>query len=348
MAENTSDSEFHIASAYAQLFLRSSQLPAATLLRETGLDEESLAAREYLDLGTMQRIMHCIDAQIDDAAWAARTGAILSSATHGPMGFAALSAPTLGEAMQVMAEFHPVRINTFHVELHKNARFTEMLMFDADIEDDKFVRWISESVMKVFESLIETILGHPPGALLHIQFRHARPHYADVLPSIYSANLTYGADRTALIVPASWWDIRSPLANSDSYRSNIAQCRGLLADLAREKSATALVEHLIAQHFEQMLAGTAFSDMPPSLSELAKGLFITPRTLIRRLGAENNSYRAILELCRRRYAQQLLKGTQLSVADIAIVLGYRESANFGRAFRQWFGCAPGVWRRKAN
>lgn len=341
-------SEYHIASAYAQLFLRSSQLSASTLYATAGLREDTLAQHDYLDLPTMLRLMHGIDALTQDAAWAARTGVILNSATHGPMGFAALSAPTLGDAMQIMVQFHPVRINTFSADLIENGNYYQMRMHDEAVDDDCFVRWISECVMKVFESLIETIIGHAPGSALQIHFKHARPAYAAELSDIYSSQLMFDAAQTSISIPCSWWDIRSPLANVESYRSNIARCQGMLAELAKEQSATALVEHLLAQHFEQMLAGAAMQELPPSLSSLAQGLFITPRTLIRRLEAENSSYRAILEACRREYAEQLLQGSQRSVAEIAMLLGYKESANFGRAFRQWYGCSPGRWRRRVD
>ena len=71
----------------------------------------------------------------------------------------------------------------------------------------------------------------------------------------------------------------------------------------------------------------------------------TPRTLIRRLRNEDATYRDILEDLRREYAGQLLQDARLTVADVGEVLGYREPANFGRAFRRWYGASPAAWRR---
>jgi AraC-like DNA-binding protein len=36
----------------------------------------------------------------------------------------------------------------------------------------------------------------------------------------------------------------------------------------------------------------------------------------------------------------LLHQTQLSVTDIAYQPGYRKPANFGHAFRRWYGVSP--------
>ena len=38
---------------------------------------------------------------------------------------------------------------------------------------------------------------------------------------------------------------------------------------------------------------------------------------------------------------------ELSVAEVAYVLGYEDPANFGRACRRWFGVSPGKWRARA-
>ena len=70
------------------------------------------------------------------------------------------------------------------------------------------------------------------------------------------------------------------------------------------------------------------------------------RTLIRKLNAENTSYKAILTDLRRNFATELLRDARLTAAEVGMVLGYREPANFGRAFRRWYGESPAAWRRK--
>ena len=46
------------------------------------------------------------------------------------------------------------------------------------------------------------------------------------------------------------------------------------------------------------------------------------------------------------YAERLLQDARRNVADVAEVLGYREAANFSRAFRRWYGASPAAWRRR--
>ena len=85
---------------------------------------------------------------------------------------------------------------------------------------------------------------------------------------------------------------------------------------------------------------------PPTQEAIAAAMHLTTRTLIRRLKKEGSAYKEILEELRRDYAQTLLGNARLTVADISVLLGYREPANFGRAFRRWFGSSPAHWRRR--
>jgi AraC-like DNA-binding protein len=83
----------------------------------------------------------------------------------------------------------------------------------------------------------------------------------------------------------------------------------------------------------------------PPLEQLAARLHLTPRTLIRHLQREGTGYREIVEDLRRDHASRLLRDARLTIAEVGEILGYREQANFGRAFRRWFGCSPTTWRR---
>jgi AraC-like DNA-binding protein len=87
-------------------------------------------------------------------------------------------------------------------------------------------------------------------------------------------------------------------------------------------------------------------DAGPPLREAAARLRLSPRTVIRRLGERDTSYRALVDAHRRRRAADLLFQPALPVAEIADRLGYDEPTNFGRACRRWFGLSPRAYRRR--
>jgi len=68
------------------------------------------------------------------------------------------------------------------------------------------------------------------------------------------------------------------------------------------------------------------------------------RTVQRRLSEAGTSFRHELATVRRQMAQRYLRDPRLSVADIALLLGYSEHSAFTRGYRQWTGVTPQAWR----
>lgn len=83
----------------------------------------------------------------------------------------------------------------------------------------------------------------------------------------------------------------------------------------------------------------------PGFEAIAKQLDIHPQTLRRRLHSEGLEFRELKNLARRDAAIDLLLRTGLSIEAIAAQLGFNESSNFIRAFRQWTGVTPYSYRK---
>lgn len=64
------------------------------------------------------------------------------------------------------------------------------------------------------------------------------------------------------------------------------------------------------------------------------------RSLQRLLDRMGQTYSGILGRVRHRRARDLLVETEMPITQIALTLGYSDSANFTRAFRRWSGRAP--------
>lgn len=79
---------------------------------------------------------------------------------------------------------------------------------------------------------------------------------------------------------------------------------------------------------------------------MASELSMHPRTLNRRLQAEGNSFRDLMNEARFEVARQLLAGTRMDITEIAFSLGYADPSSFTHAFQRWSGAAPSEWRNQ--
>jgi AraC-like DNA-binding protein len=76
------------------------------------------------------------------------------------------------------------------------------------------------------------------------------------------------------------------------------------------------------------------------LTNVARKLGVTPRTLRRKLAAEGVTFAGILEDLRFALARHYLAEQDLPISRIAWLLGYAEVSAFSHAFRRWSGRTP--------
>jgi AraC-like DNA-binding protein len=78
---------------------------------------------------------------------------------------------------------------------------------------------------------------------------------------------------------------------------------------------------------------------------IARELGVSTRTLNRNVERLGSSYREIVDYCRYTISRNLMRETDMSLTEVATVLGYVDHSTFHRAFKRWSGQPPSVWRR---
>ena len=78
----------------------------------------------------------------------------------------------------------------------------------------------------------------------------------------------------------------------------------------------------------------------PTLETVARSLAMSRRTLHRRLQERGLVFKELLKAIRYQLARQYLAERHLTLAEIALLLGYSEQSAFSRAFRHWSGTTP--------
>jgi len=79
------------------------------------------------------------------------------------------------------------------------------------------------------------------------------------------------------------------------------------------------------------------------IDRCANLLAVSPRSLQRHIRAEGSTFRDILDQSRRKLARNYLSRGYTNEATSSL-LGYRQTAQFYRAFKEWFGCSPSEYQ----
>ncbi|HZR83694.1 MAG TPA: AraC family transcriptional regulator ligand-binding domain-containing protein [Candidatus Binatia bacterium] len=167
-----------------------------------------------------------------------------------------------------------------------------------------------------------------------VAFPHGASGDDEKLTRVLGVTPAYGAPWTEVILPVGIMDEPLPNANPGLFEFMDRYVRREVARLPKGEEpysgqVVAAVQRLLHEGgVDQQL--------------VARSLGCSTRTLARRLAAEDTSLRDIVDKVRKGRATALLEG-QMSISEVAFLLGYSEPAAFQHAFRRWHGKSPRAW-----
>jgi AraC-like DNA-binding protein len=158
-----------------------------------------------------------------------------------------------------------------------------------------------------------------------------------MLLRFFGCPLRFRATHDALVPDAETLSLPFVTHNDGLLQALLPSLDARLAPL-REPPLLAQIRAAIARRM---------SGERPSIEKVARELAMSPRTLQRRLGELDRSYQTVLDEVREDTARRLLRAGELSVGEIAFLLGFEELNSFTRAFRGWVGQTPLAFRAAA-
>ncbi|MEL7108675.1 MAG: AraC family transcriptional regulator [Pseudomonadota bacterium] len=174
---------------------------------------------------------------------------------------------------------------------------------------------------------------------LAVFFKHPARGDIAVFEEHFGCPVHFEAKRDALLVDDACLDPPNKLGDQ-----TISQ----FFDRHLEQELAALSEEVGLEQRIRITVSQMLSEGVPTLSDVAVSLGIGVRTLQRRLAEKEQSYQGLVDLARRELAQQLLRETAYSLAEIAFLTGFSEQSAFTRAFKRWSGQTPRSYRLSAS
>ncbi|TDG13600.1 AraC family transcriptional regulator [Seongchinamella unica] len=266
-----------------------------------------------------------------------RIGRQLKPASHGPIGYLALSSPDLLTALQSLRDFLPLRIPFAQLDINEDGSWLRCELRITLQQDSSETRMLTECFAMALQSLVEAFLGRTLTEALFC-FHFPRPAYYRAYGQYLQSMIKFEQPEDCLLIPRSLAGESNPSGDAASY----AIARRLCAQMLEETpiAATAMTNRVRRFLLAQPLGSVTEADV-------AKSLYVSKRTLARRLNKEGTGYREVTEQLLSELAVRHLGEPGLSIESVALLLGYHDSANFRRAFRRWYGMPPADYRKQA-
>lgn len=169
-------------------------------------------------------------------------------------------------------------------------------------------------------------------AASRVTLRHRRGNRSSELSAFLGCDIDFAEPADEIAFPAGTRNI--PFVSADPYLNEL-----LIASIEEALSRRSATQGSLRTAVENALA-PLLPHGKARVSEIARQLGLSQRTLARRLVAEGLTYSEILESLRRDLAGQYLAEPGLSISQVAWLLGYEETSAFTHAFKRWMGMTP--------
>ena len=182
------------------------------------------------------------------------------------------------------------------------------------------------------------VFAHTKQWFDELHFTFPEPEYSDLYKQHFNCPIKYGQSSNEFLFAVGYLDAPLDFANKEIAGVCEQLCDSVLTELTEKKGLVHDIQKLLARN-----PGRA-----PRLPEVAESLFMSERTLRRRLADEGTSFQQVVQDFRLGLAKKYLASSSLPIAEVSDLIGYSEPANFHRAFCKKFDVTPNRFREHGD
>jgi AraC-like DNA-binding protein len=324
----------HVPSFSARLVL-----PFVRLLRrDPRIDQASLAdlaaidPDERLPIAAVQELLAGAEYLTGDTDLGLKAAREIVHGEYGALEYASRSAATWSDAMHIIGRY--MRL------------VNDALRFMFQVEGERVLVQLDSTVPLAraatdFQSAAFHISGSYSWPAdftpeFEVWFTHARPASVVEYERTFGGNqIQFDAPWNGFVFPRAYLALVPRSADPNLHTLITRHAEAMLAELPKADSLTERVRDLLAREL---------SGGNPTLRHIARAVSMSERTLTRHLEGEGTSFRDLLDDLRHRLALRYVRRSELSLSEIAFLLGFSQAAAFHRAFRRWTGQTPIEYR----
>ncbi|MFD6452441.1 AraC family transcriptional regulator ligand-binding domain-containing protein [Nocardia sp. NPDC060220] len=309
-------------------------VPAEHTLSGTGVTAEQLreSDAEITAGQELELVRNIVRAVGDRPGLGFEVGPRYRAAIHGIWGYALISSPTVGQAVDIAARYFALSYSYSSAGLEISGDEARIWLDDSGVPQEVRGFLLERDLSGTITNWLEVF--QMPLAFRRIEIAGGLlPRLQPFLANV-DAELVSGTDTHAFVVDAAVLAQPMPAASPETARLLEQQCAALLHRRVQRHRLAGEVRDLLVRR------GQASLGQP----EVASALHMSVRTMRRRLAEEGTSFREVSAETFGMLAEELL-ATGLPVEQVAYRLGYAGAPSFTTAFKQWRGVTPGRFAR---
>ena len=311
-------------------------LDGAAVLAEVGVDVNTAPS---FDTRVPVNLMHEALARhipgVIDPLFGLKFAKFINPINYHAFGVMLTASTTLRAFCQRLQRYFAYLNTGDRVEFSESGELGYQQWVPAELVDQPLEGLLHESAWAATMLKLIRSVSTPDFAPLEVKFGFCAPEgFTDEFAAYFRCPVLYDQERTALCFAAEALDQSLPGGNAELARHS----EKLVYDYLKTFTDVEIVNAARMSLFELLPRGDF------SLGSLAESLEMTGEDLSSQLKSKGTTYQHLLGDSRRELAEEYILRSDLSVNEIAYMLGFSDCSNFARSFRRWTGKSPSDFR----
>jgi AraC-like DNA-binding protein len=314
--------------------LRAEGTPCTDLLRSLHLREADLQDAHKL-VSARQRIAAYQYAKEHsrNPAFALRCGNDMRLAAFGIWGYALMCCDSLAKVLDFGFRYLRLAGPLMRKSMYVTQRSVIIRADDSLLLGELFPYALEMWWASIYSAMQSILGGEVKLTAVKVSYQ-APPHWR-TYESVFQCPLEFGAPHCEMIFPRAYLNRRPVQANIITAEICEELCSNMLHRLEQSSDLVTRIRNLLLANARNA----------PGLEDVARKVHMSPRSLRRKLQNEGTSYQRILGEVRALLAKEYLATTDLSMEQVAELIGFSHVANFQSAFKRWVRQTPAQFRK---
>jgi AraC-like DNA-binding protein len=320
-----------VAVRHYMAIMRKRGLPVDAVLHESGVDGRRLSDPAHvIERSQYRTVVSNVLNITGDNGVAFDFSQFTDLSTFGILGPAISTCATVRDAHNLWCRFGPSIVGNLATltVLRENMQSVTLSVVSPDSTDPLY-RFAIEEIMG---NLMVKPPGDDPPRVLGLTFSYPAPPHVSRYRDLFDCPISFSAERTTVTVARDWMDSPGRSADREFNLLCLQHCENVLHRIENTRAVIAALRSIFLRCVDRP---------PPKLEDAARLLYLTPRTLRRRLLSEGTTYRAQVDGYRKEQAMRYLRAGSFSAKEVAYLLGFSEQSAFRSAFKSWTGQTVG-------
>ncbi len=311
--------------------LTKSGVSLSTLLKDTDIEASELNNRDY-KIGQEQIINFYRNVlSLKLPAISLLLGNAIKPNHYGLYGCTLLSCKGLQQALEFSIRYHSLATKTVCMSLHTDDKTGNCYFrFEDLLHASDIAEFNIELQCVIVLSLVRECVDDKDFAFNELRFNFDKPKNYQLYEKHFRCPITYNNNYNEFVFENEMLKLPTPRSNPFAMPLLLEQCNMVLSSVASKNDLLITVNQWVAENMHNDICA----------EELSSHLYMTPRTLRRKLSEQGTSFRAIVKALRYEAAKKLIIETKLTIEDIATAIGFKDVSNFRAAFKKWTGQTP--------